>query len=216
MWVLNQLHVIGPQPRLTADLLLAELDRGLADAPHRRAMVLDEPTGRRLAEQLAGRPGWQIGSLLVMPLVTEPLEPPPGIVREVDDATLRRLDLQVNEQDRDLPPGVAAKLVAGRAALRGAVPGTRRFIGAREGADACTATLYSDGETAQVEAVNTLPGQRGHGLAAATVSHAAREALAGGHELVFILCDGTDGPVPLYAGLGFSPLGRYWTFTRPA
>ncbi len=66
------------------------------------------------------------------------------------------------------------------------------------------------------ELVNTLAEHRGHGLAAATVSLAAREALAAGCDMVFIVCAAADGPVALYARLGFRAAGRFWSFTRPA
>ena len=76
-------------------------------------------------------------------------------------------------------------------------------------------TLYGDGRTAQPEDVHTLPEHRGHGLSSATVSFAAREARAAGADLVFLVCDAAHGPYPLYAGLGFRAVGRYWAFTRP-
>lgn len=216
MWVLNELWVSGRRPQLTATELLAELDRGLADSPHRRATVEDDATGRRLADELAGDERWRAMALLVMVLDREPPEPAAGVAREVGEEAFAPLSARIVGADRQLPAADRPAVIAGDAHIRTAVPGTRRFVGARDGVDACVTTLYTDGSTGQPEDVGTLAAHRGHGLAAATVSLAAREALAAGCELVFIVCDARSGPVGLYAGLGFRALGRYWTFTRPA
>src|SRR4051795_725311 len=66
MWVLNELHVIGPQPQLTAERLRAELDRELPQGGHRRAVVEDDLTGQRLVGEFAEVGGWRIGAMLVM------------------------------------------------------------------------------------------------------------------------------------------------------
>jgi GNAT superfamily N-acetyltransferase len=214
MWILNQLHVVGPQPDLTADALTAELDRGLADARHRRAVVADDETGRRLAEDFARRDGWVGTALMVMLLDAEP-PATEGIAREVDEPTLRALEEQITAENPDVPERDRPVVLAGHAHLRNTVAGTRRFVGARDGTDACMTTLYCDGHTGQPEDVGTLSAHRGHGLAAATVGLATREAVAAGCDLVFILCDAASGPFGLYAGLGYRATGRFWTFTRP-
>jgi len=215
MWTLNQLHVLGHRPELTADVLLAELDRGLGDAGHRRATVADDATGRRIAPGIAGRPGWEVLALLVMVLDREPPTPPPGVAREVGEATMRALDEQIVTADTEVPEGDRAIVLDGHAHMRASIPGTRAFVGASDGVDASNVTLFCDGRTGQPELVNTLPEHRGRGLAAATVSLATREAQATGCDLVFIVCEATRGPVALYAGLGFRAAGRYWSITRP-
>lgn len=216
MWVLNQLHVIGPQPQLTAEALMAELDRGLGDVGHRRAVVYDDATGRRLAEGIRKADGYMAVPTMVMVLDGEPPEPPPGVAREAGGAAMRALDELVVASEDDIPVADKAAVAKGHAHLRASIPGTRGFIGARHGVDACQVTLYSDGRTAQPEDVNTLPEHRGHGLSSATVSLAARKATTAGADLVFIVCDAAEGPYPLYASLGFRAAGRYWAFTRPA
>lgn len=215
MWMLNQLHVVGPQPDLTAEAFLAELDRGLADVGHRRAQVSDDVTGRRLAEDVRKLEGYNVMPLLVMLLDREPPEPPPGFAREVDAATMRALDEQIVAADAGIPAHDKPVVVEGHEHLRDQIPGTRSFVGSRDGVDACAVTLYCDGRTGQPEDVNTLAEHRGHGLAAATVSLAARAATASGADLVFIVCDAAEGPFPLYASLGFRAAGRYWSFTKP-
>src|SRR3954470_13701456 len=52
LWSLNQLYVEGPHPNLAAEQLTAELDRGLADAGHRRVIVEHDATGRALSEPM--------------------------------------------------------------------------------------------------------------------------------------------------------------------
>jgi predicted GNAT family acetyltransferase len=66
---------------------------------------------------------------------------------------------------------------------------------------------------AQIEDVNTLEPFRGRGLARQVVSFAAREALAGGADLVWLIADDNDWPKELYAKLGFRPVGTFWQFT---
>ena len=76
------------------------------------------------------------------------------------------------------------------------------------------AELYSDGRTAQIEDVATLSAYRGRGHAKAAVTRAVEEALATGHELVFLVADGDDWPKALYAKLGFEEVGSRFAFLR--
>ena len=215
MWVLNELHVIGPHPGLTGEQLRAELDRELGEGPsrHRRAVVEDDLTGQRLAGDFLGAKGWGVGPTAVMALLRDLPETPAGVAREAGEAEFRALDVAITAAG-DTPPDDHEVVVSGHARLREAT-GARRFIGRRDGVDACRTTLFTDGATGQPEAVETLPEHRGHGLAAATVALAASSAVESGHDLVFLVCDMTDGPLQLYASLGFVVIGRYWTFTRP-
>jgi predicted GNAT family acetyltransferase len=127
---------------------------------------------------------------------------------------MRDIDLATYREDPEMPAGSVAAVAGANAAYR-ALPGTRSFIASHGGEDAAKATLYSDGHTAQIEDVATLVRHRGRGLAGAVVAHAACEALAGGHETVFLMCDLDGGPVALYERIGFRPAGHTWTFTRP-
>ena len=215
MWMLNQLHVLGPRPELTAEALIAELDRGLADVEHRRLQLDDDATGRRLADAMR-KAGYRVHGVLVMELDGEPPEPPRGVVRVADEKAMRALDVALHEADPDVPADDVPVVVEGHAHLRATIPGTRAFVAAADGVDAACTTLYSDGRTGQPEDVNTLTAFRGRGLAAATVAAAARAALDEGCDFVFLVVDAEAGPVPLYASLGFRAIGRYWSFTRPA
>jgi GNAT superfamily N-acetyltransferase len=215
MWVLNELHVVGPRPELTGEQLRAELDRELAGGAHRRAVVEDDLTGQRLFEDFHGRDGWRANAVVVMALLGDLPEPVPGVAREVAEEEFRAADAALTAQAGEIPPHDRPVVLAGHRRLREAT-GARMFLGADNGTDACRTTLFTDGQTGQAEAVETLPAHRGRGLAAATVALAARSAREAGCDFVFIVSDALEGPLPLYASLGFVVIGRYWTFTRPA
>src|SRR6476659_3591903 len=74
--------------------------------------------------------------------------------------------------------------------------------------------LYSDGVTAQVEDVYTVPEWRNHGCARRLITRAIAVALQAGHELVFIVADDDGWPKHLYSRLGFEPIGRMAMFHR--
>ena len=74
--------------------------------------------------------------------------------------------------------------------------------------------LYSRGGAAQIEAVGTLREYRNQGLASSVVRRTAWEAFASGHDLVWLMADENDWPKALYAKLGFSPVGRFYGFSR--
>lgn len=214
MWMLNQLHVRGPQPDLTADDLVAELDRGLADVGHRRAQVGDDATGRRLADDVAKLEGWTAAPVLVMVLEREPPEPPPGVTREIDHEAMMALEALLVDEYDDVPQDEKPVVVAGRAHLTAVIDGTRYFTATADGTDVSTVYLYTDGRTGQLEDVGTLEAHRGQGLASATVNVAARAAIDAGCDMTFLVCHAGTGPVALYADLGFRTVGRYWAFTR--
>ena len=212
-YVLNSLHV---DAEVDADQLVAALDDLYADYLHRRAYVERFDTGERLARPLRRR-RWLVERNVFMTL-RRPRDRPaaPGLAREVDAATQRRLEAAtVREEPYGRDEDVVRQLVAMRAALADAVPVSRFFAGAVDGVDAAVATLYSDGVIAQVEDVATLRDYRRRGLARAAVSAALDAALEMGHELIFIVADDEDWPKELYARLGFDPIGRAWSLTRP-
>jgi GNAT superfamily N-acetyltransferase len=82
------------------------------------------------------------------------------------------------------------------------------------GAPAAVTKLRSDGTTAWVEDVYTVPEARGRGYARVLVGHAAELARSSGHELTFIIADDNDWPKHLYARIGFRPIGLIRTFHR--
>lgn len=213
MWAMNQLYVEGRRPGLTPADLAAELDRGLADARHRRAVVTDDATGIALADGMRAA-GYRATPLMVMLLDAEPPAPPRGMAHEIDEAAMRALEQRLVLDSTQIPEHDRPVVLEGHAHIRATVPGTRAFAGVRDGRDVCQTTLFAHDGVGQPEDVETATAHRGHGIAAATVSLAAREALAAGCDLVFILCSAESGPFALYAGLGFRAAGRFWTFNR--
>jgi GNAT superfamily N-acetyltransferase len=212
--VLNALHVTAPLgPDVDAAAVAAELDRRYEGLGHRRVVIDDDATGRRLADGL-GDLGFACAPELVMTLsAPRDRESPPGMAREVTPDELRAVErafMQAEGRTDDL----IEELLAMRGELWQARPGTRWFVAEAGGRAGASATLYSDGVVAQVEDVGTLPDLRGGGLGRAVVSAAVDAAVAAGHELVFLTADADDWPQRLYAKLGFREAGRGWACLR--
>jgi len=212
--MLNLLYVIGRHPSLTAESLIAELDRGLADVAHRRAVVEDDVTGQAVADGMR-EAGYMAVPLMVMVLDGEPPAPPDGVVRVIEEDVMAGLARRVMDDDEWVPEHDRDHVVAGQSFVRSTVPGTRSYAGMLDGEDVCHTVLFQRDGTAQPENVVTMTAARGRGIAAATVARATLDALADGADLVFLVCDAATGPYALYAGLGYRAVGRFWTFTRP-
>ena len=102
---------------------------------------------------------------------------------------------------------VVRELLAHKELIAATTP-TRYFAALVDGAAAGYCELYSDGATAQVESVMTLPEHRGKGLASSVVLAAAAAAREAGADFVFLVADRDDWPRKLYERLGFDPIGR--------
>jgi ribosomal protein S18 acetylase RimI-like enzyme len=213
-YVLNTVHV---DAEIDADQLIAALEELYGDGYlHRRAFVERFETGERLAPALSPR-GWLVERDVYMALRrARDRAPDAGLAREVDPATHRLAEAAtIREEPYGRDEEVVRQLVGMRAALADAVPTARFFLGSADGVDAAVTTLYSDGVVAQVEDVATLRDYRRRGLARAAVSAAIDAAIEMEHRLVFIVADDDDWPKDLYGRLGFDPIGRAWSFTRP-
>jgi ribosomal protein S18 acetylase RimI-like enzyme len=103
--------------------------------------------------------------------------------------------------------GKADRLVA-------AAGNARHFAAVVGGVPVSSSDLYSDGHTAQIEDVGTLPDHRGQGHASAVVMRALEEARAMGHEFVFLTADARDWPKELYRRLGFDGVGERYAYLR--
>ena len=215
VWDLNGLVVEGRHEvdagELAAEAELLHTDAGQA---HRRADVNDEAVGASL-ERFFRRFGWQVDKTVVMAFRRDgEREADPSTVVEVDRDELLpfRTELSRSEPwatDEDI---VREVVEAGSLWERA---GNARYFAVRvDGVPVAAAELYSDGRVAQVEDVATLTSHRGHGYASAIVLRTVEEALAGGHDLVFLLADEEDWPKELYARLGFEAIGRTWSFLR--
>lgn len=213
VWSTN--HVRITQPVTFSDALeLAETHLG--NLPYRQLMIEHEPTGRRLEKRFAEE-GWRVEREVVMQLLGK-LEPAVGDVEVVEAGEERVMGLMrrwVGEDESlELTPGgldqvveFARRVVRARSAQMLGVAGER-------GGLASIATLFSDGEVAQVEDVYTVPEERNRGYARALVTRAGRLARKSEHEIVFIVADDKDWPKQLYARIGFMPIGWTWAVHR--
>jgi GNAT superfamily N-acetyltransferase len=216
VWDLNVLRVEEPAGA-TASELAAEADRlhGEAGQGHRRVAVADERVGEALADPFRAL-GWRADRFLVMCYrgTGERSANPATPVEEVDAAALRPLREAIVSAQPWAETEEVTRMVADAVQLVGRVGSARHFAVRVNGGVASAADLYSDGRTAQVEDVATLPEHRGRGHATAVVLRAVEEALATGHDFVFLVADAEDWPKELYVRLGFAPLGHTWTFLR--
>jgi GNAT superfamily N-acetyltransferase len=209
-WGLNHIRLTRP---VSPDQALALAEQHLAGLPYRQIHVEDEQSGRRLAQSLRGA-GWKIEREVLMALER-------GSDRQVDTSVVLEADedeaLQLMERwYREDPPETSPE------ALPQLVEYTRREGRARRdhnfgvideaGHLVAMTKLRSDGTTAQVEDVYTIPEERGRGYARALVTHAVAQARDRGHDLIFIVADDNDWPKELYRRIGFEPIGKTWSF----
>jgi ribosomal protein S18 acetylase RimI-like enzyme len=199
----------------TARELAAEADRvqGGEGLAHRKVAVLDEREGERLAPGFA-KLGWEVTRFLLMAHRREPDRVPLTTAVEVEREVLRPLREQVA---RDAPWAREEEDVRQvlASAERIAAAANARHFSVFEGDEvASCADLYSDGRTAQIEDVATVPEFRGRGYASAVVLTALAVARNEGHDFVFLVADDDDWPKQLYARLGFEELGRTYAFLR--
>jgi GNAT superfamily N-acetyltransferase len=215
VWDLNLLRVDDPEGA-TMTALVEEADRlhGEAGHEHRHVSVPHDRAGEELAEGFRAL-GWRSECFLLMDWHgggTRTADT--SDVEEADGAAVRALrEMIVREQPWAAREEVV-RMVVDASELAGRAGNARHFVVRVDGEVAAAADLYSDGRTAQVEDVATLERHRGRGLASAVVLRAVEEALAAGHDFVFLVADDEDWPKELYARLGFGPLGRTWSFLK--
>ena len=216
VWDLNVLRVDEPAGA-TAETLEAEAERLHTEAGHghRRVAVNDEPAGDALADSFRAL-GWRVDRFLVMGWSGAGARAATMsvAVEEVDAAALRPLREAIVRSEPWATSEDAARMVVDSVELFGRAGNARHFAVRVNGQVASAADLYSDGHTAQIEDVATFPEQRGRGYATAVVLRAVGEALATGHDFVFLVADAEDWPKELYVRLGFAPLGHTWTFLK--
>jgi ribosomal protein S18 acetylase RimI-like enzyme len=215
VWDLN-LVSLGEAGDASAGDIAEEAERvhSAAGHAHRRIVVVREPDARRLAPEL-GELGWKTDRFLFMADRRNAARAPSARVEEVARDTVAPLREAFT---RDSPwatsEEVVEQVLAGRA--RFAAAGNARHFAVREGGGiAACADLYSDGRTAQIEEVVTLPEFRGRGYASAVVLRALAAARETGHDFLFLVADEDDWPKELYAKLGFEPIGRTYSFLKP-
>ena len=215
IWMPNVLRVEMPGDA-TAEEIAAEAERvqGESGIRHRRVLVTDSEAGSRLApgfEEL----GWKPDNFVFMVQRHQPEKvTDTSIVTEVEHEELAHLRRVVNlEQLPETTPEELDQVMASSHLFE--EPGNaRHFAVLVDGVVVSATDLFSDGRTAQVEEVATLPEHRGHGYASAVVQHAVDEARASDHDFVFLTADVDDWPKELYRRLGFVDVGSKWAFLK--
>jgi ribosomal protein S18 acetylase RimI-like enzyme len=195
--------------------LLAEIDELHREAgcEHRDVLVEDEGLGEALAPEFR-RLGWEVSPLLLMAYRGSRNLPKTEEIRELtatELSNIRSRSAIVGHSIDD--PETIAQLIDKDARLARA--GGARFFGAVKGdRTMCSADLYSDGATAQIESVLTLEPYRRRGFGRAVVNGALRAAFEAGHDFVFLIAEDNDWPKDLYGRMGFEPLGRSYEFLK--
>ena len=201
----------------TASELAEEADRLLGDAGllHRKIVVLEAGAGERLVAGFAEL-GWKADRYLYMAYrgTAERASRAADAV-EVGPEVLRPLRNRLREDEEWTRDEEARRQVVDMGERFARAGNARHFAVLVGGEPVSAADLYSDGQTAQIEDVATLPEHRGHGHASAVIVRALDEALAAGHDFVFLVADDDDWPKELSRKLGFEPLGRKYAFLRP-
>jgi GNAT superfamily N-acetyltransferase len=211
VWGVNAVIV---RQRLSFEALVALADEQLSDLDYRQLAVENQHAGPELEDAFRAA-GWKVDREVLMVLSTRPdREADTTVVIDADEASVLELMRRWHAEGRDVGADELAQLVD--YSRREASACGDRLLGVRSGDGrlVAAAKLRSDGRTAQVEDVYTVPEARGRGYARALVSHAAALGRQAGHDLVFITADGYDWPQLLYGRIGFRPIGGRWLFHR--
>jgi len=210
IWFLNVLRADSPGEATAAELA-AEADRVQAELRHRRVIL---PVGRTDLVDGFRELGWDPDHFLFMAYRGDAEPADTAYTEEVRPEQIRSLrEAIIREWQKDADDETVSDILAADMVQVGAVD-PRIFGIVEDGVVVSSAQLYSDGSTAQVEEVATLPEYRGRGYAKALVTRAVAEAVAGNHEFIFLIADGDDWPKELYARLGFEELGSRFAFLK--
>jgi ribosomal protein S18 acetylase RimI-like enzyme len=209
----RNLFLVDLGARPTVDELIAEAERLQHGLRHRKIHV-DDDHGAQLEPAFLQR-GWRVTRLVVMAHRGEsPSDAPDQTSETTADALAPIWAAGIRSEPFGRDEEVVRQLVAAQRGRADAVA-VRYFASQSESGEiAAYCELFSDGRTAQIESVMTLPEFRRRGHGRAVVHRALVEAIGIGHDLVFLLADDEDWPKTLYAKLGFEPLGVVWDFVR--
>lgn len=214
VWSLNVLRV--EKPAASAEELAGEAERlqGAAGLPHRRLLVTDQEAGRRLERPLNAL-GWKTDVFVFMAHRRESGKAvDTSLVAEVDAASLAPLHERIAWETLTDVSEEAVRQIGEANRLVARSVSARHFAVVVDGVPVSSTDLYSDGRTAQVEDVMTFPEHRGRGYASAVVVRAIDEALAAGHDFVFLTADARDWPRKLYSRLGFDAIGEKYAYLK--
>ncbi len=210
VWAVNQVRVTAT---LTFEELVALAEDQMAGFDYRQLAVEDQRNGPEL-EQAFRAAGWRVERDVIMIHSAAPERPSDtSVVEDVGEDEVLGVLRRWYEGDEPTPAEIDQLVVFGQREARVLAD---RLLGVRssDGRLVAISKLRSDGHTAQVEDVYTVPEARGRGYARALVSRAVELTRDGGHDLVFIVADDADWPKLLYGRLGFRSAGRLWQFHR--
>lgn len=215
VWDLNYLRVERPA---AAEEIAAEAERLQAGAGHEHRQVggATEEEGERLRSGFEAL-GWEAATNLVM-IHRRPADraADTAAVREVPESVLQPARERGIRSEPWADSDEVVRQILARQFLYDEATDVRRFAARVDGEIASYCDLYSDGRTAQVEGVMTLPDHRDRGLARAVVSRAVEEARAAGCDHVFLTAERDDWPKELYRKLGFDDAGyQHWFQLTP-
>lgn len=221
LWDVHYLNalLLDPAPPGPPAGVVALADRWLGDLGHRHVVFEDEAAGERAAADL---PDWERRRTSFMVFTGDPEAVPrdrrarPISEDEMSDLQLAALCEEVPEAA--VRAGLAERLAATQRVLRGGTP-ARCFGAGEAGGLQSMCTLFADEDiggrrVAMIEEVGTLVAHRGRGLARAVVGAAIAAALAWDAQLIVVPADADDWPQVMYAGLGFTPVGRQVSLTQ--
>jgi len=210
IWNLNVVRAERPGEAPAEDIA-EEVERVQAGLGHRRVIL---PPRATVLESGFRELRWQPDHFLFMVYRGDGEPADTAGVEEVDPERLRPLRAEIiREWQRDADEKTVSELIAADM-LMWKEANSRIFGIVEDGEVVSSAQLYSDGSTAQVEEVATLPTYRGRGHAKALVTRAVEEAVADNHEFIFLVADGDDWPKKLYNRLGFEEVGSRFAFLR--
>jgi ribosomal protein S18 acetylase RimI-like enzyme len=202
---------VDPDPELTADVLITELDRLFAGLPIRHVSVADAETAKQLRQGFLDG-GYKEAAFVTMELRRPPdREPPPADVVEVDAAVLAPSVEAFGQRVRD------DDAVRELCRLKEESGGNGvRFLAARvDGEVAGWCEMRCDESGGQVEDVVVLEPFRGRGLARALVCGAIERLQTDGRDPIFVVANDNDTVKDLYKKLGFDDDRRRWSFWWP-
>jgi GNAT superfamily N-acetyltransferase len=218
VWSLNHIRLGanagGGDAPTTYKAALERAEEHLAALPFRHLVADNDALGQALASPLR-REGFGAEREVIMAASGLPQKRArSAAVMEPDEEAMAAIERRwYGEDGRVTADAVEHLLEAGKREQR--VWHERHFgIAGDDGNLAAITKLRSDGRTAQVEDVYTIPDARGRGFASTLVLHALSLARQEGHDFVFIIADDGDWPKHLYARLGFEPVGRRWAFHK--
>jgi GNAT superfamily N-acetyltransferase len=211
VWGLNHLRLSGSTTYARAVALSEE---HLGDLTYRQLVVEHEASARRLEQPLRAD-GWTFDRdvLMVLARLADRAANTDGVVEVPGDAASELMRQWVSD-DPKMTAETLDQVITATAREARVRKATNLGICDEAGKLVAMTKLYSDGITAQVEDVYTVPAWRNRGCARRLITRATDLAQEAGHELVFIEADDNGWPKQLYSRLGFDPIGRIGVFHR--